>query len=520
MFVRPSRLYDSYACGNPVISYQGPVQLMCECLFVRPLVIAVSTVLLLTGSGRALGTDRAPGLDADRPPNIVFIIADDLRFDLLGCNGHPHARTPNLDRLAREGVNFTRFCATTPLCSPSRASFLTGLYPHSNRIINNDDQGLTVRSHRLMTFPRILREEADYVTGYIGKWHMGFDDSRRPGFDHWISFRGQGQFIDPVANINGQRQQLDGYLTDLITQWGIEFLQRDFDRPFCLVLSHEAVHRPFIPAKRHESLYEDLVVKPPQINPQELAGKRALTRRLPERNAPGWFGLKDSSPEPGEPRRGRPEELQAYARDQLRCLTAVDEGVGEILECLEATGCLDNTVVIFTSDQGFLQGEFGQSQGKRWPYDPCLRVPFLMRYPKLATPESVVDAMVLNIDVAPTILSLAGVQPVTPVHGQSFLPLLKDAQSAWRESFLFEYFAERVSRRCPQYFGVRTVDWKYVHYPGLDGMDELYDLKNDPGERVNLIDRPAAAEDLQRLQSELLRLHRQYDNQFALSLDE
>lgn len=454
--------------------------------------------------------------DEHQPPNILFIIADDLRFDLIGCNGHPHAKTPNIDRLGYEGANFTNFFATTSLCSPSRASFLTGLYPHSHRIINNDDQSLSVKSHRLMTFPRVLREEANYVTGYIGKWHMGFDDSRRPGFDHWISFRGQGQFIDPVVNIDGQRTQTDGYLTDLITQWGLDFLDRKFDRPFCLVLSHEAVHRPFIPAKRHESLYRDLIVETPVADPAALAGKRALTRQLPDSSEPAWFGLADASPEPGEPRRGRAENLQTFVQDQLRCLTAVDEGIGQILERLEQKGILDHTVVIFTSDQGYLQGEFGLSKGKRWPYDPCLRVPFLIRYPRIAKANTVVDSMVLNIDVAPALFDLAGLQPTVNMSGRSFVPLLTSVDAKWRESFLFEYFVEKVTLRCPRYFGVRTADWKYVHYPLLEGMDELYDLAHDPGERLNLVDKQQATETLAMLKTELRRLHRESQNPFEL----
>lgn len=474
------------------------------------LFLSCAPVLIGVINGEAINAD-------DRmPPNIVFIIADDLRYDLLGCNGHPHAQTPHIDRLAREGANFTSFFATTPLCSPSRASFLTGLYPHSHRIVNNDDQSLAVRSHRLMTFPRILREEANYVTGYIGKWHMGFDDTRRPGFDHWISFKGQGQFIDPVVNENGHRKQMDGYLTDLITQWGVEFLARSFDRPFCLVLSHEAVHRPFLPAPRHEELYRDLTVTVPEDDSAALIGKRALTRLLPKSSEPYWFGLPDSSPEPGEPRRGRSENLQTFVRDQLRCLTAVDEGIGQLLSVLERQRILDDTVVIFTSDQGYLQGEFGLSRGKRWPYDPCLRVPFLIRYPQLAQADSVVNEMVLNIDVMPTICELAGVRPTGSVHGRSFLNLLTQSDASWRDAFLFEYFVEKITPRCPRYFGVRTVDWKYVHYPQLQGMDELYDLEGDPGERLNLVDQPQARMDLQRMRSTLERLHHETENPFEL----
>ena len=279
-----------------------------------------------------------PSIVASERPNIVFIIADDLRFDLLGCNGHPNVQTPAIDSLAEEGANFTNFMAVTPLCSPSRATFLTGMYPHSHRIVNNDDQGLDVKSHRLMTFPRILREKANYQTAYIGKWHMGFDDSRRPGFDHWISFKGQGQFIDPVVNMNGAQVQTDGYLTDLITQWSIDYLENATAEPFCLVVSHEATHNPFIPAKRHEHLYKDVKVREVSIDRKAMAGKPALQRAMANANEPLWFSAKDVSPEPSEPRRGRPETLEAIARDQLRCLASLDEGVGQILKTLKKEG--------------------------------------------------------------------------------------------------------------------------------------------------------------------------------------
>ncbi len=453
-----------------------------------------------------------------KPPNIVFIIADDLRFDLLGCNGHPHALTPYIDRLAREGANFTNCFATTSLCSPSRASFLTGLYPHNHRIINNDAQGLDVVSHRLMTFPRVLREEADYHTAFIGKWHMGFDDTRRPGFDHWISFKGQGQFIDPVVNVNGQRQQTNGYLTDLITKWGEEFLLQDFDRPFCLYLSHEAVHAPFLPAARHEHRYADVPVDTPSVAPDALRGKFALTRPLPESALPNWFNLADASPEPGEPRRGRPNDLESLVRDQLRCLAAVDEGVGRVYDVLKRKGILDETVIVLTSDQGYLHGEHGLYRDKRWPYDPCLRIPFLLRYPPLAAPQTSVANMVLNIDILPTIFDLAHVPDQARVDGMSLVPLLRDPDTPWRESFLFEYFVEKVTPRCPTYFAVRTQDWKYIHYPGLQGMDELYHLGDDPDEHTNCIADPNCQEALTHMRAELARLNRKTRNPFPMDV--
>ena len=455
-------------------------------------------------------------VQAAERPNVVFIIADDLRFDLLGCNGHPHAQTPAIDRIAEEGANFTNFMAVTPLCSPSRASFLTGLYPHAHRIVNNDDQGLEVKSHRLMTFPRILREMADYHTAYIGKWHMGFDDSRRPGFDHWISFKGQGQFIDPVVNINGDQVQTDGYLTDLITQWGVEYLDQEHPQPFCLVLSHEATHNPFIPAARHENLYHDVKVKPTATDEQALAGKKALQRAMPDRDGPGWFNAGDASPEPGEPRRGRPDTLEAIAQDQLRCLASVDEGVRKIFEVLAKRELLDNTIVIFTSDQGFLQGEFGLRKGKRWAYDPCLRVPFMVRFPKLVEAGTTVEKMVASVDLMPTLLELAGVQWYSQFHGRSFVPLLENDTADWRDSLLLEYFEERVAPRCPQYFGVRTEEWKYIRYPQLEGMDELYHLASDPGERLNVIDHQDSQQALQQMQAELSKLNKETGNPFEV----
>ena len=479
-------------------------------LLSRSIAVCVFIVFLM---GAQLEVDAA-----QHGPNIVFIIADDLRYDLLGCNGHPHVRTPNIDRLAAEGANFTQAFATTPLCSPSRASFLTGLHTHQHHIVNNDGQGLHVLSHRLMTFPRILREEADYETAYIGKWHMGFDDTRRPGFDHWISFKGQGQFVDPVVIIDDERKQTDGYLTDLISDWAVEFVEQDHERPFCLFLSHEAVHYPFLPAERHEDLYNDVEVPEPVVDEASLRGKVALTREMPEPATPLWFELPDASPERAEPRRGRPNDLETVVRDQLRCLTAVDEGIGRLYEVLERKGILDKTIVIFTSDQGYLHGEYGLIRQKRWPYDPSLRIPLVVRYPALISPGTQVDDMVLSLDIAPTLLELAGVEWDTPFDGRSLITKLQKPESLWRDSFLFEYFVEKITPHCPTYFGVRTSDWKYVHYPELEGADELYHLAEDPDERTNVAHNPAHADELARMRKELLRLNRATENPFAMSL--
>ncbi len=458
---------------------------------------------LLARNARGAGVDDSRATPTK--PNFVFIIADDLRADALGCTGHPSMKTPHIDRLAREGARFTNFFVTSPLCSPSRASFLTGLYPHSHRVINNDKQGLDVLSHRLMTFPRILREEARYETAFIGKWHMGFDDSRRPGFDHWISFKGQGEFIDPVVNVNGHRQQTTGYATDLLNDWVTDYLRQHRRQPFCLVVSHKAVHAPYLPANRHDDLYADVVYSPPPSADDDLSGKPAMRRKV-KTQQPIWRYLRDSSPERGEPRRGRPRDRDAVIRDRMRCLASIDDGVGSILSVLSTRGLLDSTLVMFTSDNGYLLGEHGEFNQKRWAYDECLRVPFVLRWPAGIPAGIERTELLLSVDVAPTLFELAGVNWPEPIHGRSFVPLLGRGRQPWRQSILAEHFLEEIVPRVPDWQAVRTEGWKLIRYPTLEGMDELYDLGTDPFELKNLVREESAMSKLAELRSELTRL--------------
>ena len=440
----------------------------------------------------------------DRParakaPNIVFVIADDLRFDGVGCAGNPNARTPAIDRLADEGLRLTNFFVTTPLCSPSRASFLTGLYPHTHRVINNDKLGHDVISHTLNTFPRMLRE-AGYETAFIGKWHMGFDDSRRPGFDRWISFKGQGLYVQPVVNEDGAQIQLDGYMTDYLNKKAVEFVESPREKPFLLYLSHKGVHFPFIPAERHESLYQGVRPTPPPSVSDDRKGKPAMTRKADRVDR---LDLEGVAPEPAEPSRSRaPGDPDEAVRDQMRCLASIDEGVGQIVEALGRRGILDETVVIFTSDNGFLHGEHGVYNNKRWAYEESVRVPFVMRYPPLVRPGTVRDGLVLNVDLAPTLLDLAGVEPRATFQGRSFVPIVRDPKADWRDAILLEHFVEKVGN-VPKWQAVRTDRWKLIHYPDLDGMDELYDLRDDPGEVTNRIADPEAAGSLRSLRAEL-----------------
>lgn len=438
---------------------------------------------------------------ADDRPNFVFVIADDLRWDGLSLTGEPVVETPHIDRIGREGLIAENFFVTTPLCSPSRASFLTGNYAHSHRIINNDKNGLAAISHTLLTWPRLLRESG-YETAFIGKWHMGFDDSRRPGFDHWISFKGQGLFIDPVVNEDGAQRQIDGYMTDYLNEKSAEFVGRKREKPFALYLSHKAVHFPYLPAPRHEELGADADLDFPEASAADLEGKPALSFRPPPLDI---LRLEGHTPEPPETRRNRGRDRRSIVLDQMRSMASVDEGVGMILEALERAGALDNTVVVFTSDNGFLLGEHGQFNQKRWAYDESIRIPFFLRYPPMVKAGSRLNQMLLNVDVAPTFLELAGVRNPEPMQGRSFTALLDDPQASGRQAFLAEYFREIVART-PHWQSVRTDRWKLIRYPDHPEFDELYDLRSDPGEEDNRIADPNLLTRRQELYQQLADL--------------
>jgi arylsulfatase A-like enzyme len=444
--------------------------------------------------------------DTATRPNIVFILMDDLRWDALGCTGHPFAKTPNIDRIAKEGATFTNFFVSIPLCSPSRASFLTGQYPHTHGIIDNTDH--SALSHKLITFPRLLRD-AGYETAFVGKWHMGPDDSPRPGFDHWVSFKGQGVYNDPMINVDGKASKHSGYITDILNQYAVKFLKREHKKPFLLYLPHKAVHGPFTPAERHKNLYADSTITSVQSLNDPLIGKPAVTRELDpgfDTNKPGKKAK--AQKRANENDRRMPENA---IRNQLRALAAVDEGVGEIFKALEDTKQLDNTIIIFSSDNGFFWGEHGLAD-KRWAYDESIRDPLLIRFPRSGmAPGTVFGQLVLNIDIAPTLLELAGVAVPKSVQGRSFVPLLfsNGTKNSLRASFLTEYFQEKQYPRTPTWQAVRTDRWKYISYSALKDMDELYDLKADPLEMKNLINDPASQPALRDMQAELEKLRKE-----------
>ena len=439
-------------------------------------------------------------------PNIVFVLVDDLRWDDLGCTGHPFVKTPHIDRIAKEGATFRNAFAATPLCSPSRASILTGLHARAHGVRDNTNHDAL--SHQLDTFLRRLKDTG-YTTAFLGKWHMGTDDSPRPGIDHWLSFKGQGQYINPQVNVNGKEQQASGYATDILNQHAREFLRRSHDKPFVLYLSHKAVHpnleqradgsiddptaAHFIPAESYRRLYADAVI-PRRANAQfeRLEGKPALTRPIA-----GLPPLSRST--------GTSDEV---IRDRLRMLASVEDGVGIIFKTLEETGKLDNTLLVFTSDHGYFYGEHGLSVERRLAYDEAARIPLLMRYPRLIRRSSEITPLVQTIDLAPTFLELAGAKALPAVHGRSLLPLLTGSESKLRESLLIEHMSDKVFPRMHGmgYQAVRTEDWKYIHYTDLENVDELYDLRSDPFEMRNLISDPLSQSKRIDLQKELQRL--------------
>ncbi len=417
-------------------------------------------------------------------PNIVFILTDDQRYDAYSAAGHPFLDTPNLDRLANEGATFSNTFVTTSLCSPSRSSILTGMYAHHSGVPTNEH--LTDPDPGWPTFPKMLLDEG-YETAFIGKWHMARHKRPREGFSHWVSFYNQGNYYGNELNVDGELVWTDDYITDVLTEYSLKFLKRKRDRPFMLYLSHKAVHSPFTPSSRHKSLYEEVEVNS-NHDPNDNLTTKQKWRKHKERNSEGAI---------------RQEAFRNYAR----AIKAVDESLGKILEQLETQGLLENTLVAFSSDNGFFQGEHGGMTDKRHAYEPSMRVPLLMRYPELIPKKSNFDQMILNIDLMPTFLDLGGLPIPETVQGKSIMPLIKE-KAEGRKSFLYEYFFEEYdySER-PTVLAVRTESYKYITYPGLaNATEELYDLKNDPEELRNLFNEHKYALVKEDLKNELERL--------------
>ncbi len=450
----------------------------------------------------AAGASPASNKSTARP-NFVVVVVDDMRFDEFGLGGHPYLATPNLDALARRGAMFRSAYHTTPLCSPNRACILTGQYAARHGIVDNTSRSYA--SHRLATFAQEL-QRAGYLTAHVGKWHMGNDPTPRPGYEHWVSFAGQGHVVNPTLYEDGRSHRVEGYITDLLTDRAVEFVSKPRQAPFMLYLGHKAIHPEiqqrddgsvdvatsggFVPATRHAGEYagKKFPRRPSYgLQAADRAGKPLLAEILAARQQPEMqqaFG-KEVLDE-----RVADETIQARAEMML----AVDEGVGRLVDALERRRALENTLFVFMSDNGSFFGEHGLSIERRFPYEESIRSPLVMTWPGRIEPGLVVDSFALSVDIAPTLLDAAGVAIPRSVQGRSLLPQLRGDPG--REAFLIEYYGHE--NPFPwianiDYRAVRMGRYKYIRWIRKDEVHELYDLEADPWEMNNVAADPAMA---------------------------
>lgn len=455
-------------------------------------------------------TASLQGADADRDPlNVVFVLCDDHRFDCLGAEGHPFLETPHLDALARDGAILTRAYVTTSLCSPSRASILTGRYAHNHRVVDNYHPV----DPALVFFPQQM-QKAGYQTAFIGKWHMGGDlDDPQRGFDYWVSFKGQGtywpdghgttrevpQTTYDGLNVNGSRVPQKGYITDELTDYATEWLQsRDPAKPFFLYISHKAVHADFVPADRHRGRYDGqpLPIRIPSVQEMD-SGKLPMwvrNQRNSRHGADFGYNLDGFSPE-------------VYYRRYCESLLAVDESVGRLRSFLREHNLSRNTLFIYMGDNGFQFGDHGLID-KRTAYEASARVPLIMTAEGRIPEGQRFDGLVGNIDVAPTILEATSSPALAEQDGRSFWSAICAGNSSQvqRQSLLYEYYWERNYPHTPTLHAVIGGRWKYIRCHGLWDRDELYDLESDAEELKNLIDDPRQATRVEQMNRQLWEL--------------
>jgi arylsulfatase A-like enzyme len=470
----------------------------------------------------------AAAATAQQRPNILFIYSDDHAAHAIGAYGSKINETPHLDRLAREGMRFTNCFVTNSICTPSRATVLTGKYSHKNGVpaFNRFDPSQpTVQAHL---------QKAGYHTGMIGKWHLGSDPQN---FDYWEILPGQGAYHDPMLySAAGEKKYSGQYASDVITDRTISFIKdRPKDKPFFVFCGHKAPHRPWEPHPRYAAFKDKVIPEPATLrdagatrtdafreNEQTVA--KDLTRRdlklTPPDNLKGaalnqWLGVCPMEVEVnGKMLTG--DELvkwkyQRYMQDYLACVQSVDDSVGRLLAFLDTEGLTQNTIVIYSSDQGFFLGDMGMYD-KRFMYEPSLRMPFLVRWPAVIKPGSVQDAMAINPDFAPTFLDAAGAAVPAEMQGRSLVPLFKGERPAgWRTSMYYRYYHDPGDHNTRAHLGVRTTTHKLIHFWKKDQW-EMFDLTTDPHEQKNLYADPAQAETVAKLKAELARLKQEVDD--------
>jgi arylsulfatase A-like enzyme len=453
-------------------------------------------------------------------PNILFIMSDDHAAHAMSCYRSRINRTPGLDRIAQGGMRFDSCFCTNSICAPSRAAILTGTYNHVNGVTTL----ATKMDNRLQTFPKLL-QAAGYQTAMVGKWHLGQGPAHEPtGFDYWCALPGQGLYHDPEMIEMGAKQTVPGYVTDLITDRSLAWLkQRDPQRPFCLLCHHKAPHRPWEPAPRHmDTLKHTTIAEPATLydNYRNRAHAAAAASMRIDRDL-NETDLKEPVPDALSDMEVKQWKYQRYIKDYLGCIAAVDEGVDRMLDYLDEAGLAEDTIVIYTSDQGFFLGDHGWYD-KRFMYEASLRMPFVIRYPREIRPHATNKDMILNVDFAPTLLDLAGVDVPAEMQGRSFRPLLRgEVPADWQTSMYYRYWMHLADHNVYAHYGLRTLRYKLIYYyadaagqPGsIDEAREpeweLFDLETDPQEMNNVYNDPQYVEVVADLKDELHRLQHQ-----------
>ncbi|PIB37789.1 hypothetical protein BFP75_19890 [Maribacter sp. 4G9] len=450
-------------------------------------------------------------------PNIIVIVVDDMRYDEWGGGGHSFLKTPTIDKLANEGTRFSRAYHTVPLCSPNRASILTGQYPSRHGILDNTSRNQA--SFMLDLFPKYL-QSAGYKTAHVGKWHMGNSPKPRPGYDYWLCMEGQGKTYDPKLYEGDQEYQYEGYITDIFTEKSVDFIKKSADSPFFLYIGHKAVHpeavqrddgttdlsvpKAFIPADRHKGTYSNEEYKRSisySVTGLVEEGKPVIQNAFKIRsttieNDSLWIpaidlGVSDTS-----------------IRDRAEMMLAVDESLEKIWNTLKELKIDDQTTIILTSDNGYFFGEHGFSLERRMPYEESIKAPLLIKNASIKNPVSVVDGLVLSIDIAATALDIANIEIPNSIQGKSLLPLIKGETEAIRLGAFVEYYSHENPFPWTAQLDYRVVvddRFKYIKWLRFDEA-ELYDLVNDPFEQHNLIHQPAYATIVAQMQNQMKNL--------------
>ena len=485
-----------------------------------------ASALSILPSYESIGQTTGTG---NKRPNIIFIMTDDHASHAMSCYGSKINKTPNLDRIAKEGMLFNNSFCTNSICAPCRAVILTGKYSHINGVIDNR---LKFDGSQ-QTFPKLL-QNVGYETAMIGKWHLKTDPT---GFDYWNVLPGQGTYYNPIMIEMGQRKKYTGYTTDLITDHALKWLkERTGEKPFCLMYHHKAPHRSWEPGPKYLTMYDGVTMPEPEnlfddysnrgraAKEQDMSIEKTMNDRdlklVPPRNlTPEQKKLWDAAYEPKNEafRQANLQgkdlvrwKYQRYIKDYLRCIASVDENVGRLLDYLNETGLAKDTVVFYTSDQGFYLGDHGWFD-KRFMYEESLRMPLLVRYPKEVKAGSINDDIVLNLDFGVTFLDFAGVPAPDDMQGRSIRKILQGkTPKDWRASMYYHYYEYPAVHSVKRHYGIRNKRYKLIHFYNDIDEWELYDLKKDPKEMKTVYNEPANAGIVKKLKAELKQLRKKY----------